>query len=484
MELTFIGMVQIVIGAYVVLMGSVRSSLIFLIASALFEGSAAIALPALGGSSIPPVQFALLFTSLRILAPKGGYLGLLPAAVTENKWFVLFAVYSIASAYLAPRIFEGTVNVFPMRPSETLGPFDTIPLRPSAQNLTAAFYLVGALLLTLSSYIFARVRSGPTALISALLLASWFHVISGLFDIVTRGSELEAILATFRNGSYAMLDDTVAGFIRIRGVLPEASSYASIAFTLFLVCAELWYRTIRARATGLAAVALALMLVLSTASTAYVALASYAVFFVIRILFFPTLAPRVKLVQALIAVLAVLFAISVLMVIVPSFPAAIYDMVVDMTLKKSDSFSGQQRLFWARQGWENFILSYGLGVGPGSFRSSSIITAIIGSTGLIGTAAFVLYLNFMLQVSSKSTWTTGPSEAQSVGGALAVATLLSLVPAAISSPSPVPAAFFTIMGGAAIALRSGLPNPADKSAEPAKGLRSASNSKNQKISAI
>ncbi len=99
MELTFIGMIQVVIGILVVFFGSVRSALIFLLVSALFEGSAAIALPSLGGSSIPPVQFALFFTTLRILAPKGGYVALLPSAIADNKWYVLFAIYGMATAY-------------------------------------------------------------------------------------------------------------------------------------------------------------------------------------------------------------------------------------------------------------------------------------------------------------------------------------------------------------------------------------------------
>ncbi|QIG53188.1 glycoside hydrolase [Altererythrobacter sp. BO-6] len=471
MELTFIGMIQIVIGAYVVLVGSVRSAVIFLVASALFEGSAAILLPGLGGSSIPPVQFALMFTTLRILAPKGGYLGLLPNSVIDNKWFVLFAVYGIASAYLAPRIFDGAVNVFPMRPSETLGPFDTIPLRPTAQNLTAAFYLLGALLLTISGYVFARIRSGPGALVSALLLASWFHVASGLVDLATRGSAFEAILTAFRNGGYSMLDHSASGFIRIRGVLPEASTYAGLGFTLFLACAEFWYRSIRPVATGLTALAMALMLVLSTASTAYVAMAAYGLFFVFRAALFPHVTPRDKLAHTAIAMFGILFVLSVLIALAPGLPIGVYELVMDMTFGKSDSFSGQQRLFWALQGWDSFIASYGLGIGPGSFRSSSIVTAILGSTGVIGTVSFALYLKAVLQASKRSTWSTGPSELQSIGGALAVAAFLSLVPAAVSSPNVVPRALFSIMAGAAIAMRSRLPDLINAADQDVAGVR-------------
>lgn len=464
MELTFIGIIQILIGTYVVLFGSVRAALIFLVISAIFDGSAAIALPGLGGSSIPPVQFALLFTTLRILAPKGGYLRFLPDAVNENKWIILFVIYGMASAYLAPRMFEGMIDVFPMRPLPNMGPFDTLPLKPTSQNLTASFYLLGALLLGISSYIFCRTQSGTTALVTALLLASWLHVATGTIDLVTRGTPFEALQEPFRNGGYATLDHTASGFIRIRGVHAEASTYARMGFAFFVVNAELWYRSIRTKATGLTALALALILIFSTASTAYVALGAYALFFVFRGVLFPTVIPHGKFLKAGIALFSMLFIISILLAVIPSLPLAVYDLIVYMTVEKSGSFSGQQRLFWALQGWDSFIASFGIGIGPGSFRSSSIVMAILGSTGIVGITTFTLYLKSVAEVSKRSTWSVGPSDTQTIGGAFAVAAILSLIPAAIASPHVAPGELFSIMAGAAIASRSSL---ASRTPEPA-----------------
>jgi hypothetical protein len=471
MELTFIGIIQVVIGIYVVFAGSVRASIMFLVISAMFDGSAAISLTDLGGSSIPPVQFALLFTGLRILAPKGGYLGWLPAAISDNKWIVFFVAYGIVSAYLGPRMFGGMIDVFPMRPGPSMGPFDTVPLEPTSQNLTASFYLLGALLLAISSYIFCRIPAGANALVVALLLASWFHISTGVLDLLTRGTMLEAYLTFFRNAGYTPLDLSISGFIRIRGVLTEASGYASLGFALFLVNAELWYRSIRARATGLAAAALAFLLVLSTASTAYVALGAYAVFFIFRGMVFSNTAPSGKFVRAAIAAFGILFILSILMVSVPRLPFAVYELIVEMTVDKPTSFSGQQRLFWALQGWHSFIASFGLGVGAGSFRSSSMITAILGSMGLVGVATFALYLKSVFQASKRSTWGLGPDLYRSVGGALGTAAVLSLLPAAVSSPHAFPGALFSIMAGSAIALRKGFATAPETSANPVGNFR-------------
>jgi hypothetical protein len=161
LELTEIGIAQAVIGLLIVLAGSTNSAFFFLIVSTLLEGSAAILLPALGGSSIPPGQFALLFVFLRIIAPTGGLYGYFPDAVRANAWLLCFCLYGIAMSYIGPRLFAGSINVFPMRPDPALGLFYTTPLRPTSQNLTGGIYMLGTLLMALAAC--APRRGGPHA---------------------------------------------------------------------------------------------------------------------------------------------------------------------------------------------------------------------------------------------------------------------------------------------------------------------------------
>ncbi|MGZ7301737.1 hypothetical protein ACXWQI_09570, partial [Streptococcus pyogenes] len=72
MLLTFIGAIPVLVGLGLFLGGSIEAMFAFLLVSALLGGSAAIQLPSLGGSSIPPVQFALVFLALRLVAPGAG----------------------------------------------------------------------------------------------------------------------------------------------------------------------------------------------------------------------------------------------------------------------------------------------------------------------------------------------------------------------------------------------------------------------------
>jgi hypothetical protein len=453
LELTFIGLIQIVIGGAIVVIGGPNSAFLFLILSSLFDGSAAILLPALGGSSIPPVQFALLFIYLRILVPKGGLYGRFPDAFRQNAWLVLFCFYGIANAYIGPRLFGGKVDVYPMRPDPGAGLFDVIPLWPTSQNLTAGVYLLGTLLLGIAAYIFARGRGAAQVLVNAAVWGGWFYIVTGLLDLLGRGTPVDDILSIFRNGDYVQLNVEVDGFIRIRGLLPEASTYAGATFTFFVVNAELWYRSIQSRQTGLAAIVLAAMLVLSTSSTAYVALGGYALIFALRAFAFPHAAPKGKILRVATFAFVILVLIAVLMAVVPELPTDIYNMVMEMTVEKSASDSGQQRLFWAMQGIHGLTESFGLGIGPGSFRSSSMIMAIIGSMGVIGIASFILYLLAFFQPSRRSTWGQGEDLAQTVGGAFASAAVYSLIPASVGSPQANPAATFCIFAGAALAFR-------------------------------
>lgn len=463
MLLTFIGLVQCLIGLLIVLRGSLNTAFLFLILSSLFGGSAAIVLPALGNSSIPPVQFALLFLCLRIAMPRGGYAGAVPGAITANLPLVLFAGYGIAAAITAPRIFAGTIEVFPLRFTEARNLFDTVPLRPTSQNISSAVYLVGTMVAAVAAYVVCRFRGGAQTLVKGGVLAAWIHVTTGIIGSLARGTPVDMVFKLFRNGSYAQLDQAYQGFVRINGVFPEASGYASFGLAWFAFNAECWYRGIGPRATGRAALALAAVLFFSTSSTAYMGLAVYGLWFALRAVLISGRTQIPQLTQAGLAAFGGLVVACLAIAVVPHLADSIWAMIRHMTIDKSVSQSGQQRLFWAVQGWNAFLHSYGVGIGPGSFRSSSLVTGILGSMGIFGIVAILVHLWRVLQPQRLSTWGRSGETGLDVGGAAACTVLLILVPAAISAPSADPGMMFALFSGAAIALR---PRLAENFARP------------------
>lgn len=450
---TAIGIIQCVIGVWLVLRGTLNQTFLFLVLSSLFGASAAIQLPMLGGSSIPPIQFALAFVFLRLLMPSGGYAGAVPDAVKANLALVLFCLYGIATAIAAPRIFAGDINVVPLSPGDLRYLFDTVPLRSTPQNLTASIYLIGALLVAVATSIVVRFRGGADTLVRGAILIAWIHAITGILTVVLRGTPADVIFDVLKNGSATVLNHEYQGFIRITGLFAEASSYAAFGFGWFVFNCECWYRSIRPKATGRAALLLGTVLFFSTSSTAYTGLAIYLSIFALRALIFSWAANPQRLMQAMLAGFGAIFLAALAVIFVPGLASEIREMLLYMTIEKEGSDSGQQRLFWAMQGWDAFIVSNGFGIGTGSFRSSSLIMAILGSSGVLGIATFAFYLGQVFQPTRKSTYGEVEDVGLSLGGAAGFAALTSLAPAMLTAPSAVPGTTFAILAGAALALR-------------------------------
>lgn len=453
MQFTFIGLIQLVAGTIIFFCGSLRHAISFMLLSGLFGGSAAILLPALGGSSIPPIQLACLIVYSRILVPRGGFLGLLPEAIRANRWLVFYTLYGLASAMIAPRLFAGLIEVTPLRFDDSTGLFDTAPLAPSTQNITTSVYMVSTLSIAVASYLVCRTRGGVAMLITSAIAVGWLHIALGIATALAVGTPANDFFELFRNGNYAQLSQSIGDFVRIRGIFTESSSYADFAFAYFVLHAELWYRSIMPRATGSVALGLAAILFFSTSSTAYIALAGYLAFFAVRALALPHLIQTTKLKQLLVVSVAGLVITAFSFLLFPQALAKIYDMVLIATVDKSSSESGQQRLFWAAQGLEAFKASYGLGVGPGSLRSSSLLTAMIGSTGVAGVVTFAAYLFTVFQPARHSSFSVSEDLDLTIGGAFATAALLALIPPCVIAASADPGANFALFAGAALALR-------------------------------
>lgn len=454
MSLTIFGMVQVVISIWVLLRGSLNQMFALFIMMSLFGASAAVLLPAIGNSSIPPVQLALGFLVLRVIMPGSAYADAVPRALRQNFLLVLFVIYGIATAIAAPRIFAGQMNVVPLMPGELRHLYDTSVLRPTPQNLTTSIYLLGSLLAAICSAVVCRFRGGADTLVKSAVVISWCHALTGIIGLIVHGTPAEIIFSTLKNGTAAILEHEYAGFVRITGLFSEASTFAGFGVSWLIFNCECWYRSIRPKATGTAALVLGAVLFFSTSSTAYLGLASYAAFFILRLVVFPGAAPTKRLWQAGLTMLFAMVILALALLLDPRIVREVEDMISYMTLDKQSSDSGRQRLFWAMQGWDAFLTSKGLGIGPGSFRSSSLFMAILGSMGVIGIVTFIGYVWHMWRPDRRSTWGETDDPGLNVGGAAASAALIALVPAAMTAPSPVPGIIFAVLAAAGITLRN------------------------------
>lgn len=460
MELTIIGALQVLIGLALLIHGSTRGLFVFVMVSTLFGGSAAIYLSALGGSSITPANFALAFLLLRFVLPGASVSAGVPAALRANVWLLVFVFYGAVAALLLPRIFAGEIDVTPLRGqvrshygSQLARILASEPLRFTSQNVTTAIYMTGTLALAIAAHAILSMPGGARLLARIGALIGMCHALLGFASVALRNTPANAVLDFLRNGSYAQLSHEWDGFVRMNGVWPEASSFAAYALVWFVFNFECWLRGVEARRTGPATLLLGTALVIGTSSGGYVGLALFAAIMLLRMLATPHLVPIDRLAWLTLAGLATVAGGCALLVLNPVLATAMRDLFEHMTFDKAGSFSGRQRLFWASQGFDAFRVSHGLGIGPGSFRSSSLVGAIIGSLGVIGVVSFIAHVWRAFRPASLSTWMPIGESDRDVAAAAAWAVLLDISIASISAPSCDPGFNFAILTGAAIALR-------------------------------
>ncbi|SFK33590.1 hypothetical protein [Methylorubrum salsuginis] len=346
-------------------------------------------LPGSGGATLLPQSVCAAVFVCKVLIQRGNVLRGVEAALDPQRLllFTAFLVYALFGAVVLPRLFAGMIEVVPVSAFR----FGTDILKPGAGNITQSGYMMLSYAATLAFAIIGQTDALRAHYRRALLYAAFALVATGLVDLITYTLNIGAVLDPFRTATYALLTDVEAdGAKRVVGLMPEASSYgtACVGFAAALIFTRPLYRAGVEQLLVLGAiVALLLMTLLSTSSTAYVGLAVlgavYGLDLLVRMLDAGN--PRrgqIGLEFGLI-VLAV-FAVFAAFVIKPTLFDPVVAMVDKMVFQKSSSASYAERSLWNRVGWHAFLDSGGLGVGLGSIRVSNWAISILGSTGLFG----------------------------------------------------------------------------------------------------
>ena len=369
--------------------------------------------------------------------------------IQQNAWLLVFCVYAAVSAFILPRIFAGRVNVIPMQ--KAIG---FMPLVPSSQNITQSVYVTLTGLAAIAASAVAIRPGAAKVIVKAAVVITWVQVVTGVVDAAASAVHVDGIFDLVRNGAYAQLDQDAGTFHRISGLTPEASSYAGLGTVFLVFMSELWLRDVWRRRTGLAAIFMLLLLLASTSSTAYLAVAGYAVVLALRAVVAPGSLSITKS-AVLLSLTGGFAAIACTLALLnPGIVASIGDVVAEMTVNKSQSLSGMERGLWARQGWDLFLQTRGLGVGVGSFRSSSLFTAILGS---VGPACLAIFLGYCLQVLKplrRSTYVRSETLETNVGAAAAWTAVVQLIPASIGAAGADPGILFAAFAALSLALRA------------------------------
>ncbi len=359
----------------------------------LLGAAGAIILDSLGGTTIQPAHLLLGFVMIKLLGNREVRSGMRHAVVfgTPGFWFLLTAIYATLTAYFMPRLFYGETFTFVVRAQ---GENHAVPLAPTTSNLTQSIYFIGncACFLILAGY--GGSERGRNTLARAGLMCVMLNLAFAVIDLVTYATNTGDLMAFIRNSTYSMLSDReLAGFKRIVGSFVEASSFGYATLGYFAFTSTLWLRGVAPKMTLLLSSLSLLALLFSTSTTAYVGLAIY-VFVEFGLLSYKLLLrpSRPEVIFVIFGLPFILALIVVMICLNDPVYAYVTDLLDTLVLNKMSTSSGVERSNWNSQAFQNFLDTYGFGVGNGSVRASSFLVAAISSLGVLGATCYALFL--------------------------------------------------------------------------------------------
>lgn len=307
---------------------------------------------------------------------------------------VVFLVWSAVSAFLMPHLFDGTPVIPPRdRQDVDIILFNFAPLHWAFSNFGAAAYLFLNVCSVLYSIHVIQTVEQAESLAKALRWAVGIVIAVGLmqqFAVTANWDFPYSVLSNGPNSDPGSLYQEFDGFVRINSTFPEPMNTGSFlaAAASGLLATYLYERRARYLLGIIGAIA---VLLVSTSTTGY--LATAVMFCVLLVYFRPSVThnpfERKSSFGGWITVtVTMLFAAGISLVFMPSLSEA----VLAMTVNKGQGTSLASRVIADQDTIRLLSSTYGLGVGLGSTRPSSLVAALLSTVGVVGTAISGVFL--------------------------------------------------------------------------------------------
>jgi hypothetical protein len=305
--------------------------------------------------------------------------------------FILVTAWALISSLLMPRFFQSEILVWPQKAATFMV---LTPLSPNSGNYTQDAYFTSAAALAISAGIYlTRADFDLRRLLDMYFISGLMVVFISLWQFA--GNTVGIWFPTnffLSNPGWALLsNESVGSLIRITGPFSEPSALAS--YLCGTVGGSGWmilngHGGMLPRITLAAA---AFVVLLSTSTTGYAALLimASALAAYTMLMGSPGLRKRVIIGFAAIAVFGVACVITV-PVIAPGVAKTVAT-ITDDTLNKQSSSSYNDRTGTDRDSVHEAWESYGLGVGWGSNRSSSLIPGLLAGVGAVGVVGLLWF---------------------------------------------------------------------------------------------
>ncbi|MEP1765202.1 MAG: hypothetical protein ABJJ53_00900 [Sulfitobacter sp.] len=236
-----------------------------------------------------------------------------------------------------------------------------------------------------------RKHAGNQHIIRAVTIASFLHIFLSVADLTSHAIGFPEALSYIRTSAANMLDNQIMlGIKRMSGGFPEPSSYSYYTIGLYAFWLTYWFRSKSSKGGGIMAIVMALLLIRSTSTSAFVCLGTFTALF-----FSAHFASIARNRHAFLTYLTIGFVTPICIaafVLAYNFVPALQSLLDHILFDKASSASGVERMSWNTQALKNFYETYGLGTGIGSVRSSSWLTSTLGSMGIIGLGLFLWFI--------------------------------------------------------------------------------------------
>jgi hypothetical protein len=306
--------------------------------------------------------------------------------------FILVVIGALISSLLMPRFFEGQIFVWPQK----LSGFGVLtPLSPNAGNYTQDMYLIiNAGLTVAASFYLVTIGREMQTLFNTYLYAGLLVVVISLWQFAANTIHVWFPTSFFlSNPGWALLsDENIGSVIRITGPFSEPAALAGYLCGIIGASGWMIFNGDRRSLTRMAFVLGLGVLLLCTSTTGYAALLVMAALLSLYTFVVGSQTLKKRVLMGL-TVGGVVVAISV--AAVPAVaPGVAHEAVsvVNATLTKQQSSSYTDRTSTDADSLKAAQTSYGLGVGWGSNRSSSLIPGLAASVGLWGIAGLLWFV--------------------------------------------------------------------------------------------
>jgi hypothetical protein len=392
MSIEPIGALTVLVGLICLMLGT--GALVRGLAVMAVLGAAAAML--IGAANIQPGHVMLAFLAFGVLSRRREAAAAIRALHPNEPgfWFACLVAYGVAAAFLMPRLLAGVTEIVPLGTTAFDDTGSTVPLTAVSSNVTQSLYLSTTLLCLMTLTAIAATRQGFSAVFGALLAYCVANTAFALLDIATYATGTQELLGFIRNARYTLhTDSEIAGMKRIVGSYTEASVFARSTLGVLGFTGSLWLCGLRPRLTGTIAALSLVLLVLSTSSTG---LAGAPVMLLLLYAF-----AVARLVQGNAGRQATMFALGapviglavvLLLLLDPEATAKVYGYVDLVVLNKASSDSGVERSSWNVVSFQNFLDSWGLGIGLGTTRASSFAVALLASVGVPGALFYAVFV--------------------------------------------------------------------------------------------